>query len=375
MKAKELGVPGLDPREQAIDTLGALLRSMAEFALQQEHTDTDTFRKLAEAWAQHVLLAAPVPGVPSTVAPRPATGGRRDWEGVRRFVHEYCRSSSSHNANVAGDLREVIWVFVRNFTQSFSAEEATDERLQEQLARLERLVDASDVAQLKREMLDTVGTLTQELGERRERQRAQMATLGETVRALGDELASARKDGETDPLTRLFNRKALDAYVEESVQMFGAFRQDTCLLLVDIDHFKSINDASGHLVGDDVLRQVADALARVFLRKSDFVARYGGDELAVVLREASLGDAARLAERVLSRVRMLRIPAGDRHVGVTVSIGAAALGREDDAKRWFERADRGLYAAKAAGRDAFAAGGDAVLGGDSSPPSPPRVKE
>jgi len=360
MRAKELGVAGLDPREQAIDTLGAFLRSMAEFALQQEQADADSFRKVAEAWAEHVLLAAPAPGVPSTVAPPLAlAGGRRDWAGVRRFVHEYCRSSSTHAANVAGDLREVIWVFVRNFTQSFSTEEATDARLQEQLGRLERLVDASDVAQLKREVLDTVGTLTQELGERRERQRAQMATLGETVRALGDELASARRDGETDPLTRLFNRKALDAYVEESVRMFAAFRQDTCLLVIDVDHFKSINDASGHLVGDEVLRQVADALARVFMRKSDFVARYGGDEFAVVLREASLADAARLAERVLSRVRMLGISAGDRQVGVTVSIGAAALGREDDAKRWFERADRGLYAAKAAGRNAFAAGGDA----------------
>ncbi len=361
MKAKELGGAGLDPPDQAIDALGGVLRSMAEFALQQEQTDTDSFRKAAEAWAQHVLLAAPVPGVariPPSRAPGPASG-RRDWEGVRRFVHEYCRSSSSHAANVAGDLREVIWVFVRNFTQSFSTEEAADERLQEQLARLERLVDASDVAQLKREMLDTVGTLTQELGERRERQRAQMATLGETVRALGDELASARRDGETDPLTRLFNRKALDAYVEESVQMFAAFRQDTCLLLVDVDHFKAINDASGHLVGDDVLRQVADGLARVFMRKSDFVARYGGDEFAVVLRETTLADAGRIAERVLSRVRTLRIPAGDRQVGVTVSIGAAALGREDDAKRWFERADRGLYAAKAASRDAYAAGGDA----------------
>jgi len=363
MKAKELVIPGVEPREQAVDTLGAVLRSMAEFALQQEQTDTDSFREVAEAWAQHVLLAAPSPGALATVARPPASdSGRRDWEGVRRFVHAYCRSSSSHAANVAGDLREVIWVFVRNFTESFSTEEATDERLQAQLARLERLVDASDVAQLKREVLDTVGTLTQALGERRARQRAQMATLGETVRALGDELASARRDGETDPLTRLFNRKALDAYVEESVRMFGAFRQDTCLLLIDVDQFKTINDAWGHPAGDDVLRQVADALARVFMRKSDFVARYGGDEFAVVLREAALGDAARLAERVLSRMRVLRIPAGDRQIGVTVSIGAAALGREDDAKRWFERADRGLYAAKAAGRDAFAAGGD---------PSPP----
>jgi diguanylate cyclase len=94
----------------------------------------------------------------------------------------------------------------------------------------------------------------------------------------------------------------------------------------------------------------------VFLRKSDFVARFGGDEFAVVLRETALKDGLSLAERVLSRVSAAKVPAGDRALALSVSVGVAAIELEDDAKAWFDRADRGLYAAKSAGRNRVAAG-------------------
>ncbi|GEJ57148.1 GGDEF domain-containing protein [Anaeromyxobacter diazotrophicus] len=354
MRAPPTSTEPPESPELALDTLAAALRSMAEFAQEQEGVELEGFRLQAEAWAQHVVVAAPAPGAP---AGAPAPGGRRDWHGVRRFVREYCRSSAAHAQGVAADLREVIWVFVRNFTQAFATEEASDERLRQQIARLGRLVEASAASELKREVVETVGALTQALEERRARQQAQMATLGATVRSLGDELATARRDGETDPLTRLANRKALDAYLEETVRMFEAFREPASLLLVDVDRFKEINDGRGHVVGDAVLREVADALARVFMRRSDFVGRYGGDEFTVVLRETALADAARLAERLVGRVRSLRVPAGEQTIAVQVSVGVAALERGDDVRRWLERADRGLYAAKAAGRDRVALGG------------------
>ena len=340
--------------EMALDTLASMLRSMAEFALEQEGADVATFREDAEAWAQHVVVAAPAPGAKGNVA---ASGsGRRDWQGVREFVREYCRSSAGHAASVTGDLREVIWVFIRNFSQAFARDEETDERIKAQLSRLETLAAASDAAELKREVLDTVGDLTRAFDERRERQRAQMAALGDTVRSLGDELDSARREGETDPLTRVLNRKALDAYLGRTVEVFQAFRRQAVLLIVDVDEFKSINDAHGHAAGDQVLCEVANAIVRVFMRKSDFVARFGGDEFVVVLRETPLADALRLAERVLSGVRCLCVPAGSRNVRVRVSVGAASIATDDDPKSWFERADRGLYAAKEAGRDRVGVG-------------------
>ena len=338
----------------ALDTLASILRSLAEFALDQEGTDVRTFCQEAEAWAQHVTVAAPAPG-----AIEPAAGGaagRRDWQGIRQFVREYCRSSAKHAASVTADLRDVIWVFIRNFSQAFALDEETDERIRQQVERLEKLVTASAAAELKREALDAIGSLTLAVEERRERQRARMASLGETVRTLGDELETARREGETDPLTRVFNRKAFDAYLERSVEIFRAFRQQACLLVIDVDRFKGINDALGHTVGDQVLRVVADAIVRVFLRKSDFVARFGGDEFAVVLRETALENALSLAERVLVRARGVKIPTGGGEVAVTLSIGAAAIEAGDDARSWFDRADKGLYASKTAGRDRVAAG-------------------
>jgi diguanylate cyclase (GGDEF)-like protein len=348
-------LPGApDAGEMALDTLASMLRSMAEFALDQEGTDVRTFRQQAESWAQHVIMAAPAPG--SSDDGRGRQGARRDWQGVRQFVREYCRSSAKHAASVATDLREVIWVFIRNFSQAFALDEETDERIRHQVLRLEKLVQASAASELKREALEAIGTLTRAFEERRERQRARMTSLGETVRTLGDELETARREGETDPLTRVFNRKAFDAYVERSVEIHRAFRQEMCLLVVDVDLFKGINDAYGHTAGDQVLREVANAIVRVFLRKGDFVARYGGDEFAVVLRETRLADALTLAERVLARVRAVKVAAGDGEIAFTVSMGAAPIAPGDDAKAWFDRADKGLYAAKSAGRARVATG-------------------
>src|SRR4030095_1670448 len=108
------------------------------------------------------------------------------------------------------------------------------------------------------------------------------------VRNLGQELEVVRKESEVDPLTRLYNRRALDEYLARTVELYRAFGQETCLLLVDVDGFKTVNHTLGRPAGDALLRRMADTMVRVFLRKSDFVARFGGDELAVVLRETPL---------------------------------------------------------------------------------------
>ncbi|HUK66000.1 MAG TPA: GGDEF domain-containing protein [Anaeromyxobacteraceae bacterium] len=350
--------------EMALDTLGSILRSMAEFALEQGQQDLATFRRLAEAWAQHVCIAAPPPG--SREAEVPPSGGRRDWQGVRQFVREYCRSSAGHAQSVTKDLREVIWVFIRSYSQAFAQDEEADERIQEQLAHLEELMTASGAAELKREVLSAFGSLSRAFEERRRRQRERMAALGDTVRSLGDELESVRREGETDSVTRVYNRKALDGYLEGTIDIYKAFRNPMCLVVVDLDHFKETNDACGHAVGDRVLREVADSIVKVFMRRNDFVARYGGDEFAVVLRETPLADTLVLCERLRARVNALRIPAGDRAVRVTVSVGVADLARDDTVLSWFERADRGLYAAKGAGRDRVALG-------EALPPPPPET--
>jgi diguanylate cyclase len=353
--AEEAGQPaelcaGPPIGDMAVDTLAGALRSMAEFALEQDATDIPTFRVTAEAWAKHVTLATSPPGAHEDDLR--TRKGRREWEGVRRFVRDYCQSSAKRVSDVTTDLRQVIWVFIRNLIQAFTDDEDIDGRVRLQLGRLEQLVEANSTADLKREVMDAVGMLKATLTERSVRQQKQMQLLGTQVQTLGSELESARRDSETDPLTRISNRKAFDEYLARSVEIYRAFATPMSMLVLDIDCFKTVNDNNGHITGDDVLREVADSVVKVFLRKNDFVARLGGDEFAIVLRETGARDATSLAERVLGRIRALRIPtSNDQVLQVTVSIGLAEIQPNDDEKSWFERADKCLYAAKQDGRD------------------------
>ena len=336
--------------DMALDTLAGILRSMAEFALEQDGSDIPTFRAAAEAWAKHVTLATAPPGVAEDDAK--TRKGRREWEGVRRFVRDYCQASAKRVGEVTTDLRQVIWVFIRNLSQAFNQDEEVDSRLCMQIGRLEKLVDANATSDLKREVLDAVGMLKMIIEERSQRQKKQMQVLGAQVHSLGHELESARRESETDPLTRISNRKAFDEYLARSVEIHQAFGYPMSMMVIDVDHFKEVNDSSGHITGDEVLRQVADAVVKVFLRKNDFVSRLGGDEFAIILRETGVRDASTLAERVLGRIRSLLVATTNNEtLAVTVSIGLAEIQPTDDEKSWLDRADRALYAAKDGGRN------------------------
>lgn len=141
-----------------------------------------------------------------------------------------------------------------------------------------------------------------------------------------------------DPLTGLANRRAFD----DVAHTLAAPDRPASLLVIDVDRFKTINDTAGHDAGDRLLRSVATAIAAA-VRPSDFCARIGGDEFAIVLTDCSGDDALVVAERVRRDVARL-------DAGVTLSIGVAPLGG-DDVRGAMLAADQALYAAKAAGRD------------------------
>jgi len=161
-------------------------------------------------------------------------------------------------------------------------------------------------------------------------------------------------DARTDALTSVSNRLALAEDLEVVASTVGRAGRLYSGAMCDIDRFKEYNDCFGHVVGDDVLRRVAQTL-QDGLRRGDGFYRYGGEEFVAVLRDQSLEEAAACMDRVRAHVECLRIPHGGR-AGmpyVTVSVGIAEL-RPDTAAGtddWLRRADRALYAAKASGRN------------------------
>jgi len=151
----------------------------------------------------------------------------------------------------------------------------------------------------------------------------------------------------TDPLTNIPNRRRLD----EALSVFFTEPGSTgALLLVDIDMFKAFNDRYGHLVGDACLRQVAQCLSSR-LRRLDLLVRFGGEEFAVLLPDATMDEATQTAERLREAVQSLRFSVQDQQVNVTISIGIAARKGLNAAESLIGAADAALYAAKHAGRN------------------------
>jgi diguanylate cyclase (GGDEF)-like protein len=153
-----------------------------------------------------------------------------------------------------------------------------------------------------------------------------------------------------DTLTGIYNRRYLEEVVRKEVDRAQRYARPLSIAMVDADHFKRINDTHGHQVGDEVLRAVSERCQKG-LRSNDVLARYGGEEFVMVFPETSLGNARTVAERVRVAVGEVPITVGDRALAVTVSIGLAALGQEQDFSALLERADHALYAAKQSGRN------------------------
>ncbi|SCB47740.1 GGDEF domain-containing protein [Rhizobium multihospitium] len=155
-----------------------------------------------------------------------------------------------------------------------------------------------------------------------------------------------------DPLTQLLTRRFMPSVLMREIQLQKAsVASGFCVLLLDIDHFKRINDTHGHKVGDLALRSVAAAITES-VRQTDFVFRYGGEEMLIVLVECDETMGLQVAEKVRSEIATLSIPLADgERLAITASIGVAAFGGELDYEGILARADKAVYQAKEDGRN------------------------
>ncbi len=188
----------------------------------------------------------------------------------------------------------------------------------------------------------------------------QVSPAGEVVQILGvsRDISDRRALEEelhrlavTDPLTGACNRRRGDVILTEDIAEARRYGSALSLLIMDIDHFKQVNDSLGHQAGDRVLVELAARLSKS-LRITDSLVRWGGEEFVVLMRNCTATDAIALGEKLRALVEAVPFPG----VGtITISVGVAQLLPEEDRDLWLGRADRALYAAKAAGRNALRA--------------------
>ncbi len=194
------------------------------------------------------------------------------------------------------------------------------------------------------------------LEERLEDSRSEMASLQ-------SDLEEVRRDAMTDSLTNLSNRKHFDQELERLIQCANETNQPLCLVMLDIDHFKTFNDTYGHQTGDQVLRLVAATLNKN-VKGGDVAARYGGEEFSLILPGTELKDAVTLSDKIRKIIQakeLLKRSTNEKLGRITASFGVSKLLSKDSPATLIERADQALYAAKHAGRNKVIAEDDKLL--------------
>lgn len=335
---------GKGPDDQLLDTLAGVIRDYGRFSFDLERQDARKTQALFDQWSQHLLTGIPPPG-----AEKPAS--TKAFSELRaQFTAQRKQEQSEFTLSVDG-LRDVVWSFITSLNREVAASDAADAKLNESMGALGSAMQTAPAAEIRKLALDAVKQVQTALQVRRERQEKQLAALSTKLTSVTSQLEVARREANTDGLTQLFNRKAFDARLEQTSEFAMISGGAAAVLLFDIDHFKKVNDTYGHPAGDAILKAVANAAARTFRGRSDFVARYGGEELVALISDRSHVDVMRAAENLREAVAAVRVPWAGEQLGVTVSVGVASRERGELSASWLARADAALYRAKKLGRN------------------------
>jgi diguanylate cyclase len=280
--------------------------------------------------------------------------GQHEFEAYLKQLNERLEAFQGH-LQVASD----------GHADSRSAARELDTQIREQVDGLQTSVqDAADLDSLKHvlesHLEGLLGTMDQHQHQRDQREQevaARLKSLAERVANMEQEAQGYREHLEVqrqkaliDPLTGLPNRAAWTERLEQEVNTWHQRGNSLSLAMLDLDHFKRINDGYGHLAGDKVLKIIATVL-RKRLRPNDFIARFGGEEFVLLVPNSSLSDALAVGETLRAAIEACPFHFKGEPVTITVSMGVAQFQPGERSDLALKRADEALYRAKAAGRN------------------------
>ncbi|MBS0419972.1 MAG: diguanylate cyclase [Proteobacteria bacterium] len=297
-------------------------------------------------WYEH--CAGLNPGLSRVLEARLAAGSALTDEDVWQLHGEHIAAREHRQyENVRADLHRILKDTADETRKAEDQSSRIDEALANHQERLSSPADPAAVQQTVVDLLSDTGRMRSVAAELS----ARLQASTEEVNSLTQSLQRAQSEALRDPLTDLRNRRGFEQSAAD-LQMQRGNLEHIALLMIDIDHFKAVNDTHGHVLGDKVLRAVAHVL-KSNIKGRDVAARVGGEEFAVLLPDTSVAGAVSLARQICALVSHGRIKraAGEGTIGqVTLSIGVAVAGAGESLETLMERADGALYEAKRTGR-------------------------
>jgi diguanylate cyclase len=334
-----------------LDTIGGVLSALARYPLDLPDRPGEESARELTSWQRHATLGTSVHEDAEALSMSVA---ERDWNGVVRTVTELRRDEHRHVTGSINELRDALWACVETVHNAVKVDQVTDVTTNDQMDKARNALKRMQPGSIKQDVLGAVTSIEGALQSRRDQQADQYSALAGKLDRLGKQLEEARRESTTDALTGLGNRKLFDTMIARAVQMFSMARQPVVLLMIDMDKLKMVNDMYGHQAGDTAIATLATALSKVFLRQSDVLCRYGGDEFAAILHNTDWKMAQTLAGRLQDTLCQLPAPHPAMEFSIGASVGVAQLEPLEDTEEWKARADKALYKAKQNGRERVA---------------------
>lgn len=334
-----------------LDTIGGILASFGRHAFDMPDRPAEEVTSEFGRWQRHATMGVPI--VPTEVTS--AVGIReRDWDGVLRTFSEQRREESRYVDTAVTELRDALWSCVETVHKAVKIDQKTDVNTDAQMLRARTALNRLQMGSIKQEVLGAVQSIQDALQARRDQQELQYVSLATKLDRLGRQLEEAKRESTTDPLTGLGNRKLFDATAQRAMQMHSLGRTPVTLIMIDLDKLKFVNDMYGHQAGDAFITGVAKCMGKVFMRQSDVICRYGGDEFAAILNNTDFKVGLTLAHRLQDQIATMPSPHPALEFQVGASMGLAQLDTTEDVDEWIARADKALYKAKQGDRIAVA---------------------
>ena len=272
----------------------------------------------------------------------------------RESILKYIQKQKTYLEEREKEFREIIDLMTAAMSGMNDGNRDFYTSIRSQGEHLEQITLLDDIKRIKKELSEEVEKLQALVRQKEEQDQNALEALSSQVDVLKRELDKALQSANTDGLTGVYNRKALDSYLLSIIDRNRVSNQPFSLLMMDLDHFKNLNDTHGHAVGDRMLMAFTDK-CRQSVRSDDFLARYGGEEFTLILPGASLRNALKKAKQICKTVAGSKYAADDsprpESVSVTVSIGVSSYQKGDTSQSLLERADQCLYKAKENGRN------------------------
>ena len=222
---------------------------------------------------------------------------------------------------------------------------------------LSQISQLEDIRKIRSSLSVEIGLLKDAVKQQQSKERQQKAQLSESVETLQSKLKTAVRRSMRDPLTELHNREGWDQELTEACRVASVTNKPFCVAMVDVDHFKRINDGGGHQVGDLILQKLA-TFFKESLRAEDFIARFGGDEFAFAVYAPSLdkahGRLERLCKEIAKPTYNCPVNGKEFYLKISISVGLSVYRAGDTPESMTRRADEALYLAKKSGKNRVA---------------------